>query len=153
LGEVLHLTDDALDSKLLGTALAEIVAEESRRNSPFAQAVRQRYQELVTLRGSVKGRRRTKQEPLPPLIPRPETFGNVPHYRLDPYAPPNLQNIILVYGRHQLARALYDYSVDALKRAATMYEAKHPGTKPTNRGQRDPLIAYVVEQYDREQAK
>ena len=49
-----------------------------------------------------------------------------------------------VYGKHQLERALQEYSHDRLKQTALQIEARNPGTKPANRGRRDSIIAYIV---------
>lgn len=92
---------------------------------------------------------RPKSELLPSLIP---IRHDLPLQKSDPYSPPNPAYLVLAYGRSQLARALQGYSVDSLKQTSAQFEAKFPGSKPTNRGQRAPLIAYIVAQYDREQA-
>jgi hypothetical protein len=92
---------------------------------------------------------RPKTEPLPPLTP---IRHDLPLQKSDPYSPPNPAYLVLAYGRSQLARALQDYSVDSLKQASAQFESKFPGTKPSNRGQRASLIAYIVAQYDRGQA-
>lgn len=92
---------------------------------------------------------RAKPEALPPLTP---VRHDLPLQKSDPYSPPNPTYLVLAYGRPQLVRALQDYSVDSLKQTSAQFELKFPGTKPTNRGQRASLIAYIVAQYDREQA-
>jgi hypothetical protein len=92
---------------------------------------------------------RPKSEPLPPLIP---IRHDLPLQKSDPYSPPNPAYLVLAYGRSQLTRALQDYAVDSLKQTSAQFEIRFPGTKPTNRGQRAALIAYIVAQYDREQA-
>ncbi len=148
LGATLQLPETALDSTILATALAEIAADECRRNSEFARAVRTRYDEIAALRSAGAGgsRARGSRIPVSELVP----IGNIPGWQSDPFSPPNPHILIQVYGRAQLARALDEYTVEALKQTAATYEAKFPGTKPTNRGQRAPLIAYIVAQYDRE---
>jgi hypothetical protein len=149
LRELLHLPSDLNDLSVLSTALAEIATEEGRRNPQFASAVRKRYDELAELRGRPTRRApRASKEPLPPLVAirRDTTYRDV-----DPFKPPDPKFLTYVYGRNQLARALKEYTVDMLKLTAAAYEAKYPGTKPTNRGHREPLIAYIVEQSGKEE--
>src|SRR5271165_2244796 len=71
LHDVLHLPMDSTDAKILGTALAEAVADEAQRDSRLANSIRQRYDELAALSGSSKSRTTgsTKQasEPLVPI--------------------------------------------------------------------------------------
>jgi hypothetical protein len=83
-----------------------------------------------------------KAEALPPLVP---VRTDLPYRKIDPYSPPDPAFLTLVYGRHQLARALQDYTVDMLKLTAAKIEAAHSGTKPKNRGQRQTLIDYIVQ--------
>lgn len=138
------------DIVVLGIALAEIAAEEAKHNSAFRTAIQSRYAEIKKLRAG--GTIRTGNKPkgsLPELVP----VGNVPGFRSDPFSPPNPDNLVRVFGRPQLARALHDYTVEALKETAAQYEARHPGTKPTNRGRRDSLIAYIVQQYGNEHSR
>jgi hypothetical protein len=49
-----------------------------------------------------------------------------------------------VYGKQELDRALRKYTVSVLNRTAAVIERAHPDTKPTNRGNRAGLIAYLV---------
>lgn len=147
LREVLDLPSDLSDLSVLSTALAEVAAEEGRRNPQFARVVRSRYEELMELRGRpAKRATRPAKEPLPPLVP----IGRVPGTVFDPMAPPDPHLITQVYGRHQLARALQDYSAEMLKRAAAELEVRHPDTKPANRSRKEALIAYIVEQSGKE---
>jgi hypothetical protein len=74
-------------------------------------------------------------EELPPLVP---VRTDLPYRKIDPYSPPDPAFLTLVYGRHQLARALQDCTLDMLKQTAAEIEAAHRGTKPKNRGQRQP---------------
>lgn len=149
LGETLHLPVAVLDEMVLGTALAEVAIDECRRNPAFAHAVRAHYDEIAALRSGGTGgsRARGSRMPASELVP----IGNIPGWQSDPFSPPNPQVLIRVYGRAQLARALDEYTVEALKQTAAAYEVKFPGTKPTNRGHRAPIIAYIVAHYDREQ--
>jgi hypothetical protein len=139
LREVFRLPTNPKDTDILGTALAEAAIEEGKHNPQFAGEVRRRYEELLGLRASTA----KPVEDLPPLVP---IRTDMPYRASDPFAPPDPQFLTQVYGRGQLARALHDYTVDKLKQTAAVIERAHPGTKPKNRGQRDALIAYIVEQ-------
>ncbi|HEX8732606.1 MAG TPA: hypothetical protein VF725_11175, partial [Ktedonobacterales bacterium] len=90
----------------------------------------------------VRKRAPMKAEKLPPLVP---IRRDMPERPRDPFAPPDPTYLVQAYGIHQLARALQDYTVDMLKQAAAKIETRHPGTKPTNRGQRASLIDYIVQ--------
>lgn len=131
------------DTGILGIALAEAAAEEGKRNPQFASEVRRIYQDLLGQgRPSPAQTAQQRRAALPPLVPI-RTDG--PWSPIDPFAPPDPQFLIQVYGKHQLARALYDYYPDMLKRTAAEIERQHPGTKPAHRGRKDALIAYIVE--------
>lgn len=137
----LNLPPDISDNTILSTALAEIAAEEVQCNPGFARNVRSRYDELIATHGRPVTRKAPAQA-LPPLVP----IGHVPGYHVDPFNAPDPHFLVRLYGHDQLARALYDYTVDMLKETAAQLEREHPGTKPDNRGRRDALIAYIVEQ-------
>lgn len=146
LRESLHLPEEMNDPTVLGTALAEVVAEDYRLtpNPHFALAVRQRYSELLESR--VKARRTGRQpQDLLPLVPkeRPD-HGYSTKIHVDPFAPPDPATIIDVYGRDQLARALQDYMLDSLKQTAAAIERANPGTKPSNRSKKQAVIDYIV---------
>jgi hypothetical protein len=143
LNDALRLSAAASDAKLLDTALAEIVVEESARNPQLAARIRARYDELVSLRGAPRGGTvaRTREE-LPPLVP---IRTDLPYRRSNPGAPPDPKWLIQAYGHHQLARALQDYSLDMLKMTADKVQAEHPGTRPANRGRKAAVIDYIVQ--------
>jgi hypothetical protein len=147
LREVLHLPANLNDTTILGTSLAEVAAREMRQNPRFASEVRKVYDELSALQRPAGKRAQTKAGALPPLAP---IRTDLPYRKSDPYTPPDPAFLTMVYGRQQLARALQDYTVDMLKQAAAKLEIRHPGTKPRNRGQKQPLIDYIVEQCDTE---
>lgn len=143
LRDVLGLSGNPSDITILSTALAEIAAEEGRRNAGFATAVRRRYDEIVSLRGSLTKRNSAAkaQENLEPLKPirrfeRPLS--------INPFGPVNARYLSQLYGYDKLPRALQPYTRDRLKATAAVIESEHPGTKPTNRGTKDALIAYIV---------
>lgn len=140
LREALHLPNDVNDTAILGTALAEVAAREIRRNQQFGDEVRRTYEDLKAQQAST-GKQGTQQEELAPLVP----IRRIEGYEADPFSPPDPAFLIQLYGHHQLARALQDYTVDKLKMTAAQIEQRHPGTKPTNRGRRDALIAYIVD--------
>lgn len=141
LREVLGLPTNLSDASVLGTSLAEVATREMRQNPRFAGEVRRVYDELAALHRPSGKRSGYSPEELPPLVP---IRRDLPYRESNPYAPPDPTYIIQAYGVHQLARALHDYNVEALKRTAANIEAKHPGTKPTNRGQKKALIDYIV---------
>lgn len=125
---------DLADLKRLAAALAEAAAEEAIHNRAFAERVRALYAEVP---GS--GKAHPLQEA--PLVPirqgdwRPYDPGEA----LDPYF------LLDLYGDHQLAQALNRYTLVKLKEASAAVEARNPGTKPANRGQKAAIIAYIVE--------
>lgn len=137
LREAMRLPTNPGDTTILGMALAEVAAVEGRRNPQFASEVRRRYEELQG-----QQRQRQTREELPPLKP---VRTDLPWRPIDPAAPPDPQFLIQVYGRHQLGRALQEYTVAILKRTAAVIERQNPGTKPANRGRKEPLIAYILE--------
>ncbi len=148
LREALHLPPALNDTTILGTALARAAAVEIRRNATFAREVQREYAELAALhRPSSRQKARTGRETLPPLVP---VRTDLPFRPVDPFAPPSPQFLSEVYGRPQLGRALQEYTVDILKRTAAVTQARYPGTKPRNGGQKQPLIDYIVEQFDNE---
>ncbi len=140
LREALNLPTIVGDTTILGTVLAEVAAEEGMRNPQFASEVRRRYEEAMTQRKPVRVATGQVQE-LPPLVPIRRIEGG---YKRDPFLPPDPAYLVQLYGRHQLVRALQDYLVDSLKQTAAQIERQHPGTKPSNRGRKDALIAYIV---------
>jgi len=143
LRDALNLPTDLGDAAALGTALAEVAAEESRRNSRFADAVKQRYDEVMRLRAPVPKNGTRKQE-LPPLVPL-ERSQYSKRVVVDPFAPPDPHEIIDVYGYHQLGRALQDYTLDMLKQTAAKVQDEHPGTKPRSKSSKAAVIDYIVE--------
>ncbi len=147
LREMLQLSADVTDTRLLGTAVAEAVAEEGRRNARFLRDIRSRYDELAALRSQPKQRQAQTQKTLEPLLP----IRHMGYREVDPFAPPDPHYLAQLYGSDKLARALVDHSIDGLERAAAQFEQRHPGTKPKSRAQRQALIDYIVEQYNKEQ--
>jgi hypothetical protein len=137
LREVFLLPTNPKDTDILGTALAEAAIEEGRRNPQFVSDTRRRYDELLGLRASAA----KQTQDLSPLVP---IRRDLPYRESNPFAPPDPQYLVLAYGKDQLARALHDFTVDKLKETAAKIEREHPGTKPTNRGQRAALIDYIV---------
>jgi hypothetical protein len=138
--QYLHLDDP----KRVSAALAEIVAEEVVRNPSFASRVRTRYEELAPSKRRRGGSTRIT-DPKPPktkrtLVPLKivETGDVNIGAALDPYW------LYEVYGADQLADALDEYTVASLKEAVEFVQERHPGTKPTNKGHREPIIEYVV---------
>jgi hypothetical protein len=147
LREALCLPTDLSDTTVLGTALAEVAAEEIWHNPTFSANLRSRYDELIAVRGrpTKRGSRQTK-DVLPPLVP----VGQLNGYVVDPVAAPDPHFLILLYGHHQLKRALQDYSLDMLKRTADELQQRYPGTRPTNRSRRKAVIAYIIEYVEKD---
>ena len=141
LNDTLRLSASTSDAKLLGTAVAEIVAEESARNPQLAARIRARYDELINLRGTQKPGPGKKTEQLPPLVP---IRRDLPYRAIDPTAPPDPHWLTLAYGHNQLARALQDFTVDMLKQTANNVQREHAGAKPASRSSRAALIEYIV---------
>jgi hypothetical protein len=141
LRQALNLPAATGDAAVLGTALAEIASEESTRNTRFADAVRERYRELMAQQPAPKPGSTSPKEELPPLVP----IRRIEGYRADPFKPPDPRFLIQLYGHHQLARALQDYTLEMLKETAVKVQQEHPGTKPTSRSNKKAVIAYIVE--------
>lgn len=148
--ESLHLPADVNDTAILGTAVAEVAARESQRNPRFADDVRKVYDELAAMKRSTGTNRRPtvrQQHELPPLVPIRRTEGPL---HIDPFKAPDPERLAYIYGKNQLARALQGLRVDTLKEMAAKIEQRCPGTKPTNRGHANALIAYIVEHTEQE---
>ena len=139
LREALHLPAGVNDVSILGTALARAAAKEVRQNANFARDVRREYDALVAARGQPLRRTAQQAEPLEPLIALRHTGRTS-----DPYAPPDPQELIYVYGANKLGRALHEYTLAKLKMTADRIQQQHPGTKPTNRASKVAVIEYIV---------
>lgn len=134
------------DVPVFGAALAEVASEESMRNLRFADAVRERYRELLAQQPAPKPKGTSSQEPLPPLVP----IRRIEGYRADPFSPPDPHFLIQLYGYSQLNRALQDYTPAMLKETAAKVQQDHPGTKPTSKAAKQALIDYIVKYSGRE---
>lgn len=125
------------DVKRVSVALAEIAAQEAERNRAFAERVRALYVSLAPTR------ERTKMVTAfdVKLVPIKHVQGRElnPAEPLDPYF------LLEIYGPAQFPTALSIFPVAKLKEGAAIVERRHPGTKPTNRGQKQPLIEYMVQ--------
>lgn len=128
------------DANAFVAALAEIAAEESKRNRRFADAIRNRYDELMHEQSTALKSKKTSKADLPPLVP----IRRIDGYQADPFSPPDTRFLAQLYGETQLPRALHDYTLDMLKEAALKVQANHPGTKPTSRANKAAVIAYLV---------
>ena len=136
----LQLPANVSDAELLSTALAEAAAEETKRNAHFASDIVRRYDELVSIRGlSVRRATKRVKTPLEPLVAIRHTGA-----KIDPTAPPDPQTLKYVYGDDKLDRALQDYLLSMLKQTSARIEAQHPGTKPTNRADKQSVIDYIM---------
>jgi hypothetical protein len=140
LRDALNLATDLGDSAILGTALAEVAAREIARNPQFGREVRQLYDELKQTQARPAPRTTRQPQALEPLVAIRHTGKNI-----DPYGPPNPQDLIYAYGEDKLGRALQDYTMDRLKMAAENIQREHPGTKPRSKSSKAALIDYIVE--------
>ena len=134
----LHLNDP----KWVAAALAEIAAEEVSRNPSFGVRVRNRYDELAPAPRRRGGASRTTEPTAPKrvLVPRKmiETGEVNIAAALNPY------RLYDIYGADQLADALREYTLASLREAVECVQERHPDTKPRNKGQREPIIEYIV---------
>lgn len=124
------------DVKRVGIALAEIAAQEAERNRAFAERIRTLYDGLAPARERKKMLTAFDVK----LVPIKHVQGRElnPADPLDPYF------LFEVYGPAQLPTALSMFPVAKLKEGIAIVERRHPGTKPTNRGQKQALIDYMV---------
>lgn len=128
------------DVKAVAAALAETALRNVRRDPAFADHVRLLYNEMAKTA-------RPKRAPAQPtaerveLVPREQVTAREPN----PGGAPDPYYLLELYGADQLAFALARYKVADLKLAAELVQQRNPGTKPTNKGNRDALIAYIVQ--------
>lgn len=131
------------DPKLVGIALAEAGAEQVASDREFAQKVKTLYAALQATAAqpktttSARGRESTHVELIPRKIIEGQSFD--PAAPLDPYF------LVEFFGVDQLQAALEREPVFRLKEAAVLVERRNPGTKPANRGQKKPLIDYMLQ--------
>lgn len=130
--------------KHLSTALVEASSSEVTHNTAFRERILAIYAELKTAatpkRTSARNgtsRAKTPLDWLTPIHPvDPKLFG--PDKLLDPYL------IQYAYGDEKLHPILDRYGANRLKEAAAIVEERNPGTKPTNRSNKNALIEYIV---------
>ncbi len=136
-----HLHVD--DSKRASAALAEAAVEELLCNPAFAQRVRGWYDELAP--AAPKRARttagRTQRTPKRELVP----LRIVESGEVNISAPLNPYLTYEMYGADQFADALREYSLSNLKEAVEIVQERNPGTKPRNKGQKEPIIEYLVQ--------
>lgn len=127
------------DTKRLGIALTAAAVEELARSPIFASRVRAIYASLPS--SPVPRKKETTAKALTvdvTPIKHVDGFSLNPAMPLDPYL------IYEAYGAKQFATVLDLFTVPKLKEAAKRVEERNPGTKPTNRGTKVPLIDYLV---------
>lgn len=127
------------DAKSVAAALAEAGVESLRANPSFAARVRDIYAEIAKP-AKPKRTQSHKAAPDVELAPR----RHVGTREANPGAAPDPSYLLSLYGADQLPLALARYKVADLKLAAELVQQRNPGTKPTSRGNRDALIAYIV---------
>lgn len=128
---------DLKDLKRLAAALAEAAAEEVVRNRAFADRVRALYAEVPASTRKPPGVTAFDID----LVPIRRIEGR----EIDPAAPLDPYFLLDLYGPAQLEKALGLFPLAKLKEASATVERRHPGTKPTNRGSKAALIAYIVD--------
>lgn len=125
------------DLRRLTIALTEVAAEETLHNRTFAARVREVYEQVPA------EARSGRSDPFAVhLVPVKVVEGR----DINPAAPLDPNFLLEVYGQHQFRDALSIFSVAKLKEAARRIADHHPGTKPTNWGQKTPLVNYIVAQ-------
>jgi hypothetical protein len=122
--------------KRVSLALAEVAAQEAERNHVFAERIRTAYAALAPTK------QRTKM--LTAFDVKLVPIKHIQGRELNPAAPLDPYFLFEVYGSAQFPTALSIFPVAKLKEGAAIVERRNPGTKPTNRGQKQPLIDYIV---------
>ena len=142
LKKVLNLTDlTSADNKRLSLAIAEVVAEEAEENSRFADRIYRLYQELAP--NKVKGRKKEElQYTGEDLVPITSAVG----YSINVYGPPDPYELLKIYGKEQLPKALSLYKPAKLKETVARLMEEHPGSKPRTKTKPEDLIDYIVKQ-------
>ncbi|HUY77839.1 MAG TPA: hypothetical protein VMV29_13795 [Ktedonobacterales bacterium] len=134
------------DLTYLALALTEVASEEAEHNSEFNRRVRELYEMIAPTKKPAKPRspsswqRPTKEELMKPL----KAVGTVDPSRIAPYAPPDPYALLELFGPEQLPRVLFLRTLENLKRAVRIVQARHPGTKPSNMGRKDAIVEYIM---------
>lgn len=126
------------DLARLSVALAEVGADEAMHNRTFAAKVRDCYEHLPP------SKTKTKADPTRALKVTLVPLRQYEGHRIDTSRPLDPYFILEAYGPEQLPIALELFSVERLKEGSAMVEKRNPGTKPSNRGHKSPLISYIV---------
>src|SRR5258708_35515725 len=124
------------DVKRSSLALAAVAAQEPERSHIFAERIRTAYAALAPTKQRTKLLTAFDVK----LVPIKHIQGR----ELNPAAPLDPYFLLEVYGAAQLPTALSIFPVAKLKEGAAVVEQRNPGTKPKNRGQKQPLINYIV---------
>lgn len=139
-GERLGLTN----SKRLGAALAAALVEEIAHNSSFVERVRAAYAASETIKAPAAkkdSKARMPKTSLVDLVP----IKHVEGFEFNPAAPMDPYLLHEAFGTRQLRIILEALPTAKLKESAAKVERRNPGTKPTNRSQKDALIAYIIQ--------
>src|SRR5689334_1991307 len=129
------------DSALLATAVLEVIADEVGWNGDVGQRIRDAYRDLLQLPSLTKGKLRPPKPAPVKLVP----VGKVDESRIKPYGLLDPYLLFDLYGAAQLRLALDGYSLAKLKEGMAAVAARNPGTKPTSKASKAPLIDYIVE--------
>jgi hypothetical protein len=132
------------DARAVAAALTEVALQGVRVDATFAARVRSLYGEIVTSgkskRTPTPTQRAQRAAPDVELVPR----RHIGTHDANPGAAPDPAYLLELYGPDQLPLALARYKLPDLKLAAELVQQRNPGTKPTNKGNRDALIAYIA---------
>lgn len=127
---------DLDDIKRVSLALVEAASVELEKSHTFENRVRAFYDALAPARP--RSRMVTAFDVK--LVPIKQIDGR----EINPAAPLDPYFLYEVYGAEQLPTALSIFPVSKLKEGAAKVEQQNPGTKPSNRGQKQALIDYIV---------
>jgi hypothetical protein len=139
-GEALGLGNlTAKDVTLLTIALIEVATRRAGSDRAFAAQVRRTFGELAACPPVARKPKKPEAFAALALIGPIDLSRLRPHGALDPFA------LYEAYGDVQAEQVLKDLTLDDLKASAGIVEQRHPGTKPTSRRARSPLIIYIME--------
>jgi hypothetical protein len=128
----------AVDEKAAITAALEAVHERLNSEPGYRDTFRQKYQEIAAL---APGTRKTKEDLGPAPLPI-RTHGldrYTPYGKFDPY------KLVYEYGEHQLRAVLVRGTLDDLREATDIVQAREQGTKPVSRRNKPDMVNYIVE--------
>ena len=136
-------------AKLLTIALAEAATEEAKDNPAFVARIRSKLAELLPKpvekkpnerKGSISAKEKSYSDlKLTPI-------KQVDAERLNPYGFPDPFVLLEAYGQAQLPLVLNRYSLSLLNKIAQDFQEKYPGTRPSDKRQKNAVVEYIVHQ-------